>query len=122
MNNSIYSNIKESKTGDLLPFFTDGKSMDSFYNPVKEAESIILQLEKSYNFFIITGLGSGILLKNLLQSFPESKIIVIENSQADYDYLKQLPLINTLYNNKNVIFSTISSIKEDLQNNYIPAL
>mgnify|MGYP003464275196 CR=1 FL=1 len=51
MNNSIYSNIKESKTGDLLPFFTDGKSMDSFYNPVKEAESIILQLEKSYNFF-----------------------------------------------------------------------
>lgn len=122
MNNSIYSNIKESKTGDLLPFFTDGKSMDSFYNPVKEAESIILQLEKSYNFFIITGLGSGILLKNLLQSFPESKIIVIENSQADYDYLKQIPLINTLYNNKNVIFSTISSIKEDLQNNYIPAL
>ena len=91
--------------------------MDSFYNPVKEAESIILQLEKSYNFFIITGLGSGILLRNLLQSFPESKIIVIENSQADYDYLKQLPLINTLYNNKNVIFSTIRSIKEDLQNN-----
>jgi hypothetical protein len=120
--NSIYSEIKEAETGDLIPLFIDGKPVDSLYSPQNEANKIINQIEKNYNFFIVTGLGSGILVLELLKKFKNCNILIIENSQEDYNFLQQIDLVNKLYKSNQIIFSTINQLKKDLQNNYIPAL
>ena len=111
--NSIYSEIKEAKTGDLIPLFIDGKPVDSLYNPQNEANKIINQIEKNYNFFIVTGLGSGILVLELLKKFNNCYILIIENSQEDYNFVQQIDLVNKLYKSNQIIFSTINQLKKE---------
>ena len=119
----IYSSIEKSKTDIELPIFTDGKSMNSKYNPQREAETIFNQLDKKYSFFIVTGFGCGIIIQQLLNNFPECKILIIENSDREYDFLKKLCLFKELNQHKDrLIFSTIPTLKKDLVENYIPAL
>lgn len=121
MNKSIYFEIKEAKNGELIPYFQNGKSIDSIYNPDREATTIVSKISSENDYFIITGLGSGKVVNELLNANEKCRIFVIENSKEDYTFLSKLPLVNKLLYNNRIAFSTIDNLVQDLQNDYIPA-
>lgn len=122
MNKSIYFEIKEAKNGELIPYFQNGKSIDSIYNPDREATTIVSKISSEYDYFIITGLGSGKVVNELLNANKKCRIFVIENSKEDYTFLSKIPLVNKLLYNNRIAFSTIDNLVQDLQNDYIPAI
>ena len=122
MNKSIYFEIKEAKNGELIPYFQNGKSIDSVYNPDREATTIVNQISSKYDYFILTGLGSGKVVNELLNANKKCRIFVIENSKEDYIFLSKMSLVNKLLNNNRITFSTINNLIQDLQNDYIPAI
>ena len=74
MNKSIYFEIKEAKNGELIPYFQNGKSIDSIYNPDREATTIVSKISSEYDYFIITGLGSGKVVNELLNANKKCRI------------------------------------------------
>lgn len=121
MNKQIYTSFIETKNKLLIPQFSDGKTMESKYDPEREADSIVSQIDPGFSFFIITGTGSGILIQKLYQQKPDAVIIAVENSKEDLEFLFQLESVQKLKNNPNIIFTTIDSIYDSLINNYLPA-
>ena len=69
---SIYKKVDMAKNGQLIPVLQNNRTVESKYNPQIEAQRIIDSLDNEYKFFILIGIGSGILLQNLLKNFPES--------------------------------------------------
>ena len=120
-NNSIYNSIIKAKNGTEIPIFEDGKTVDSKYNPEREAEKIISTIDKKNNFFIVIGIASGILISKLKNAFPSAKIIAIEKEKQDIDFLLNLKLISVLIKENDIIFSDINELQNNLINNYIPA-
>lgn len=118
---SIYSKIEISKTGSQIPILKNGKSLESKYNPEREAETIINEIQETYEYFIITGICSGILIKKLIEKFPKSKVLCIENSEDDITFLKQIDLVQNLAKMNNIIFTDINNLITNLINSYIPA-
>ena len=118
---SIYSEIIKSKTQDLIPVFKNGKTVDSRYDPKKEAARIIQTINSKSNFYIVLGIASGILINELLQSKPNSFIFAIEKCEQDIEFLTQIPLIKELSKNIHVCFTTIDSIVQNLINYYLPS-
>ncbi|MBC6713715.1 6-hydroxymethylpterin diphosphokinase MptE-like protein [Treponema sp. Marseille-Q3903] len=118
---SIYKSIETAKNGTQIPVFQSGKTMESRYNPERDAENICKSLNKNYNFFLVTGIGSGILIKKLSESYPNAKIICFEISEDDVFFLKQLPVIKKLSENKNIFFENLASLPQAILDNYLPA-
>ena len=85
--NSIYNSIMTTKSGSLIPVFQNGRTAESKYNPQLEAQRIVEGIEKKYDFFILIGVSSGILLKNLVQTFNDSVFFCIELSENDFSFL-----------------------------------
>lgn len=118
----IYQNIIESKTGIKIPQFFSSRTMESKYNPEREVQSYINNLDTKYTCFLFTGIGSGLLIYELTKRIPKGKFICIENSNEDISFLLQFDFVKLLQKNSNVIFTTIQNISEILINNYIPSL
>lgn len=119
---TIYSNFFETKTKSIIPLLKNGKSIESKYNPEREADSLILQIKKKFDFFIVVGLGSGIFIKKVSQNFPSAKIIGIEFYQNDIDFLSQIETFNDCKKNKNIIISDFDNLQKTILNNYIPSI
>ncbi len=116
----LYKEIISSKTGSLIPVLKNGKTIESIYNPEKDAERKISALETNTGFFLILGLGSGILINQLIETFPEAKILCVEYSKEEIDFLSQSTLIQTLKNKINLI--TKDGIFNEILSSYLPAL
>ncbi|MCQ2601897.1 MAG: hypothetical protein MJ184_11115, partial [Treponema sp.] len=110
---SIYKELITSKTGIILPVLQSGKTLESTYNPERDAERKIQSLNISENFLLILGFGSGILIRKLIEIFPDSKIFCVEFSKTDIDFLKKIPGNESLIE-KIHIFS-----KEEMYNSLI---
>lgn len=121
MINPIYNSIETSKSGSLIPVLFNGKTIESRYNPEREAENILKGIEKKYDFFILIGIGSGILLSQLLSKFPTSKIICVERTDSDISFLNQFQPVKLLQKNPNVIFTNFENLSQIILNNYLPA-
>lgn len=119
--NSLYTRIEISKTGVPVPL-KDGICVCSKYNPEKEAELFASGFEQSEIFFVVAGLCSGWHIEKLLKENPNRKVIVVENTREDFDFLMQIPLCKKLSEDERVIFSTPQTLFSDILNNYIPAL
>lgn len=117
---SIYSSIIKSKNETPIPVFNDGRTMESKYNPQVEAERIVQATEPS-NFFLVLGIGSGILIKELADKYQKAFIIGVEKSKDDLDFLDELENIRNIKNNQNIIFTDISHLNTILLQNYIPS-
>ena len=115
----LYSSLFTTKTGNIIPVFSSGKTMESKYNPVVEADRLLEITEKS-DFYIILGIGSGIFIEKLFTKYPNSTLLCVERTQEDLIFLQNLDSINKL-NYKNIIFSTIENLQEQIIKNYIPA-
>lgn len=122
MTTSIYSDFFITKTGSKIPILQDGKSIESKYNPEKDADILLEQNSEKNDFFIVVGIGSGIFLTKLSQKFPSAKIIAVEYSKTDIDFLSELETIKDCKKNKNIIFSDFKNLKINILNNYIPAI
>ncbi len=121
MADTIYSSFIETKNGSQIPLLKSGRTLESRYNPQKEAENIINSLDSTYSFFLILGLGSGILAEEILKKIDTCKIIILEKSQADFDFLKTNQNIKKLLTNERIITSDIENLSKALINNYLPA-
>ena len=119
--NSIYSGIEEARNGTKIPVFLSGKTMESRYNPERDAQNMCMAVECQARFFLVTGIGSGLFIKLLADKFPDAKIIAIEHSAADISFLMQLDTVKALTNNPNIILSGIENLFENILNNYLPA-
>lgn len=119
--NSIYSKIITAKNNTPIPQLEDGRTVDSKYNPDAEAQKIIDSLNKNTSFFIQAGIGSGCIAEKLLEKYPDSKIICVENSQDDLDFLIQLEKVQKLKNRQEIIFCTINQLAGSIVENYIPS-
>ncbi len=117
----IYKSFEQAKNGTLIPVFTSGKTMESRYNPERDAETLCKSIDEGFNFFLILGTGSGLFLKKLSERFPMALIISLELYQDDIDFLRQAASIKELEKNHQVIFSSLESLEKDLSQNYIPA-
>lgn len=122
MNKSIYNQIIESKTGLQIPVLQNGKTIESRYNPEREADSQLLQFEEGIDFFLIIGIGSGILIKKIFDKFTNAKILALENSQADIEFLKNIPLVKELSSSDRIIFCSKENLTKTLCQNYLPAI
>ena len=122
MTNSIYNQIITSKTGLQIPLLQNGKTIESRYNPEREADSQLAHFEEEIEFFLIIGIGSGILIKKILENFSSAKIIAVENSQADIEFLKNLPLVKEISSSSRLFLCTKDNLSEALCQNYLPAL
>lgn len=122
---SMYKKTEITKSGKIIPVFENGRTVESKYNPEFEAKRIAdsILTEKNYNFFIILGVASGILLKTLMTTFKNAKFICMELSNDDLSFItaKQNNLeISNFYNDKNIVLCTAENIYKILPENYLP--
>lgn len=120
---SIYKKVDMAKNGQLIPVLQNNRTVESKYNPQIEAQRIIDSLDNEYKFFILIGIGSGILLQNLLKKFPQAIFICMELSQDDLDFLafseNNLEL-SKIYKNPQIILCALNEIQKLLLENYLP--
>ncbi|MBR5646527.1 MAG: motility associated factor glycosyltransferase family protein [Treponema sp.] len=119
--NSIYSEIITAKNNTPIPLLKDGRTVDSKYNPENEAQRIVNTLDDNTSFFVQPGIGSGCIAQKLLEKYPYSKIICVENSSEDLDFLMQLEKVRMLKACKNVVFCTTDELTETIVRHYIPS-
>lgn len=119
---SIYESIIDSKTGTKIPVLKNGKTIESKYNPEREAENLINQITEKFSFFIVIGIGSGITIKTLLQKYTGSKIIGIETSNEDISFISQFDTVKSLMTEINVKLISSEQIGFILQNFYLPVM
>ena len=118
---SIYSGIEEARNGTKIPVFLSGKTMESRYNPERDAQNLCGTVETEARFFLVTGIGSGLLIKLLSEKFSDAKIVAVENSSEDIDFLMQLDAVKECSKNPNIVFTDIENLFECVINNYLPA-
>lgn len=123
---SMYKKTEITKSGKIIPAFENGRTVESKYNPELEARRIAdsVSAEKKYEFFVILGIASGILLKTLSETFKNAKFICVEFSRADLDFItakeNRLEILN-FCDDKNVILCSAENVYEILLENYLPA-
>ena len=100
----IYKSFEQAKNGTTIPVFISGKTMESRYNPERDAETLCNSIEDGFNFFLVLGIGSGLFIKKLSERFPVSRIIALELYQDDIDFLEQSEIIKDLKNNPQIIY------------------
>ena len=119
--NCLYNNFIDSKSGIKIPVFVSGRTVDSRYDPLRECQRIISQIEPGTKFFVITGIASGTLIKAINEAIPDSFIIAIEKSQSEIDFLLQLEQVKKLKQNLNIQFCTVEELEQTIINFYLPA-
>ena len=117
--NSNYNSIKLSKTQKKLPL-ANNFSFHSSYNPEKEAETFASQFSNEELFFVVGGIAGGFHLKSLIENNKNRKIIAVENSIEDIEYLKQLEIVKNLFYKNQIIFCTPENLVNAILENYIP--
>ncbi len=118
---SSYTKIEFSRNQILIPL-ARSSAVCSKYDPQKEAETFAAQFKDSDLFFVVAGLCAGLHVEKLLEKNSSRKIIVVENSAEDFDFLMQIPLCKKLSEDKRIIFSTPQKIFSDILQNYFPAV
>ena len=117
----LYSSLFTAKNGSVIPVFSSNRTMESRYNPQSEAERLV-EVTPSSSFYIVLGIGGGILIEKLLQKYPSSFFLCIEKDDDTLTFLHQLPLITELENNPHVKLTTIQNLSSDFEATYIPSL
>lgn len=123
MEKTVYTDIIQSKDGLELPL-KDKTSFHSKYAPEKEAVTFANQIEVNgeHCFFIIIGLCGGYHIEKLKEKYPFSKIIAVEKSKEDIDFLSSIECVKKLKKEKNIFIADLNTLENTVIENYIPAL
>lgn len=119
--NTSYTQIVLSKTSLKIPLKGE-ISVCSRYNPEKEAESFAAQYSDNDIFFVIGGLCGGYHIQSLLKANMHRKIIAVEQSEDDFNFLMDIECCRKLSEDSRVIFSTPASLFRNILDNYLPAV
>mgnify|MGYP002627027832 FL=1 len=122
MTDRFYYSKIISKTSIEIPAFENGQTFESKYNPQREAETLLTTIEKEYSFFLVCGIGSGTFIKELNQRFPKAKIIAVENSVSDINFISEFPSFISIKNNPQITIISKEDCKKTLIQNYLPAI
>ena len=117
---SIYKGFEAAKNGTVIPVFQSGRTMESRYNPERDCDNICEGIKEG-SFFVVCGIGSGIFIKKLSEKYTDAKIIAVEKSSADIDFLMQSENIKSLSKNDNIFFCSNEKLFEVLTSTYLPA-
>ena len=118
----IYASTIESKTGSALPLFTSGRPCHSKYNPEKEAEQFVSSISYS-DIFIVLGIGGAFHITALQKKFPTAKIIAIEYTNEDIEFLlENSSVVKNTSKGETVLFVSSEKIESALYKNFIPAV
>lgn len=117
----IYRKIVNAKNNSLIPLFQNGHAAHSKYNPENEAENFIKTVERA-NFFLIAGIAGAYAISSLHKKFPESVILAVDANDDDITFLKTIPNVSHLANEKNILFSSIENFPRALKENYFPSI
>lgn len=115
-----YTETTESKDGRTIPLI-EKNALHSKYNPEREAQSFAAQFKKG-GFFVVLGIAGGYHISALLQAHPQSKVVAVEAEKADIEFLKRIPEVEKLGNDKRVRFASEESIENAITESYKPAL
>lgn len=111
-----------AKDGLEVPVFLSGKMSHSKYSPEKEADRFAENTKYS-SLFLVLGLSGGYHIDALSKKYPSSKILVLENSKDDIDFLmKNVRSITEVSKNENVKIFEKKDIEKVLLENYLPTL
>ena len=117
----IYKSIEAAKNGMLIPVFQSGRTMESRYNPLRDAENLCNTINSSSNFSLVIGIGSGLFIQKLSDKFPSAKVIALEFFDEDVIFLRHLESVKTFENNPNIILTSLNKLQDILLQNYFPA-
>lgn len=122
---ALYKNVVTAKTGLAVPEYNSGRAAHSKYDPQREAQTFGQETADA-SFAAIIGVAGGYHIKSFLNKNPACKIIAIEKSAGDIEWLKEnIPLVNELCQNPNVIFCAADGsnacLEKTLMQNYFPA-
>ena len=118
---NLYTAFETARNGTQIPVLYNNRTIESRYNPESEAQKLCSSIEKHYDFFLVLGLASGLFVKLLHETFPQSKIICIERSQQEINFLLQMQRVKKLYESENIIITDFSKLVPTLTQNYVPA-
>lgn len=115
---SIYKHETEiAKNGSAIPIFENGNLVHSKYNPQAEAAKMA---DRDVRYAVVIGVGGGYHIESMHRAHPEMTIIAVENSQDDFDILRDIPCVRSLLKEANIIFCTKNNIAKTLLSTYIP--
>lgn len=122
-----YSQIIEAKDGNLIPLCRSSAtgaeiSLHSKYNPLREADGFAAQTDPDCLFFVVIGLAGGYHIEKLLERCPRAKILAVESTKSDIDFLSGIPCVKKLLSDRRVIVSDIDSFESSILASYKPAL
>lgn len=117
----LYKSFEQAKNGCNIPVFLSGRTMESRYNPQRDAENLYNSINKEAKFFLVLGAGSGIFINLLSEKITDAKIIAVEMYREDIDFLSQGEHIKKALNNPSIIFSDLKNLESCLMQNYLPA-
>ncbi len=118
---TIYKGFETAKNGTQIPVFASGRTMESRYNPQRDAENLCNTISPDDNIFLVLGIGSGLFISLLTKKFPSAKIIALELYEQDIDFLSQSETIQKLKKNPKVILTNLEQLESLLIQNYLPA-
>ena len=102
-----YTAIAKAKDGSDIPF-CDSHALHSSYNPLREAEQFAAQFPEDASFFVILGIAGGYHLEALLRRYPSARIIAIETDATTLAFLRAIPCVTQLQQNKQLVMGTVA--------------
>lgn len=124
----MYEKLELSKNGFEVP--VNGKTFfHSKYDPQKEAATFA-SLVQPFSLAVMFGIGGGYHINALLEKFPSSKIICVEDTVDTLNFVKSIPNVkNNLLkfltspeSQARLVFTSLDNLKKTLIENYLPAV
>lgn len=116
----MYKESIISKTGIKIPVLNSGRTMESRYDPIRDA---VRQSEKYKNesIILVIGFGSGLLVSEILKRNSHIRILVLESEKQDMEFLESEGYL-TNFSSCDIHFFTPDSFFSGLLNYYLPSL
>ena len=119
----MYSGTIESKTGELIPLFTDGKPMHSKYNPHAEETTFASSIQTDSNgnkpgCIVAAGLGGAFHLAQLVKD--GILVFAVEADKESLAFCTALPSVTQLLQYPNFIPCTESELCSNIMQHYLP--
>ncbi len=122
MKNLFYKEIVAAKNSQKIPVFVSGKAAHSKYDPERESKNFGAESDGA-KFAIILGIAGGYHIKSFLARNRECKILCLEKSRGDYDFLEnEIPCVKEIARQKNFRAAFPENVQEEIFKNYFPAV
>nr|MDE5580171.1 hypothetical protein [Treponemataceae bacterium] len=122
MKNLFYKEIFAAKNSQKIPAFASGKAAHSKYDPERESRNFGAESDGA-SFAIILGIAGGYHIKSFLERNPKCKILCVEKSREDYDFLKnEIPCVKEISVRENFSVAFPENLQEEIFKNYFPAV